>query len=269
MAFYKLISDGVALDAVSDETAQWVVENRNNYSTFIGNKEEAIGILASDGSVVFHVDGKEKFHDYPDYVTVKMEEIGEGEYRAILEDIEAGKVVEIEQETGQEQKEEPEPMTLLRSMAKKLEELTAEPEVVVDTSLDGVRKAKIEEMSRACNAAIVSGVDVLLSDGEMHHFSLSIEDQINLASLQTLLAAGQEAVPYHADGEPCRFFGLEEFEAVVTSATQWKLYHESYFNNMKVYINRLEDLAEVNSIVYGNPIPEEYMTDVLKGILGL
>lgn len=131
------------------------------------------------------------------------------------------------------------------------------------TGLAKARSEKLAELSGACNAVILNGVDVEMEDG-LHHFSMGIEDQLNLMSLQAMIMAGQTEVAYHADGEECRFFTAEEFQLIATAATNWKLYHESYYNSMRSYINAEEDAERISAIVYGTPIPEEYQTDVLK-----
>ncbi len=131
------------------------------------------------------------------------------------------------------------------------------------TGLAKIREDKLRELSAACNASIIAGVDVQFADG-MHHFSMGIEDQLNLMSLQAMVMAGQAEVAYHADGEPCRFFTAAEFTTLATAATNWKLYHESYYNSMRAYVNALEDADTISGITYGDPVPVEYQTDVLK-----
>lgn len=130
-------------------------------------------------------------------------------------------------------------------------------------SVAEVRSNVIARCSEACGEAIISGIDLTLADGQSYHFSLTIEDQINLASLQTLIAGGSQSVPYHADGEPCRYFSAEEFLSLTSAATQWKLYHESYFNSLREYINSLEDIPALDAIIYGMDIPEAYKSSVL------
>lgn len=141
-----------------------------------------------------------------------------------------------------------------------------EPEVPDDGSVEIVRENIINQMSAACNAAIVGGVDVTLSDGKTYHFSLQLEDQLNLLSLQGMIANGAEAVPYHADGEECRFFSTDDFTAVTTAATDWKLYNESYFNSLRAYIQSMETMEELLAVEYGMEVPLEYQTDVLRQI---
>lgn len=134
------------------------------------------------------------------------------------------------------------------------------------TGIARIREDKLRELSAACNASIIAGVDVQLADGK-HHFSMGIEDQLNLMSLQAMVMGGQTEVAYHADGEPCRFFTAAEFTALATTATNWKLYHESYYNSMRAYVNALEDADTITGITYGDPVPEAYQTDVLKLLL--
>lgn len=134
--------------------------------------------------------------------------------------------------------------------------------------LDGVtvefmRESKITQMSTACRAAIESGFDIILADGETHHFSLSTQDQLNLMTLSTL-AETQELIPYHADGEICRFYSASEIKQIVAEATQYKIYHTTYYNALKEYINSLESVQEINAITYGILIPDEYKSDALK-----
>lgn len=133
--------------------------------------------------------------------------------------------------------------------------------------LNTIKANKTAEMSAACRAAIVAGFDVTLSDGKDHHFSLTVEDQLNLNALFGLLAAGAEQVPYHADGETCVYFTAADMQTVVQEATAHKTYHESYFNSLKAYIASKRTAAAVNAIEYGTEIPEQYQSDVLKALL--
>lgn len=129
-----------------------------------------------------------------------------------------------------------------------------------------VKQRKIAEMSGACRKAIIAGFDVSLSDGKEHHFSLTVEDQLNLNALFGLLASGAEQVPYHADGETCMYFTADDMQVVIHAATAHKTYHESYFNSLKSYINAKWTAATVDAVYYGVEIPPQYQSDVLKGL---
>ena len=137
MAYYKLVSGGAVLDAVSDETARWIVENRNNYSTYVGEKEDAYGVLSTDGQNVYHISGKSAFHDFPDYVTVTMEEIGEGEYQKIRDDLAAGEVLVEETETMEEQEPEaPKPKTRIQELEEQIQSLREENQMLTECLLE-------------------------------------------------------------------------------------------------------------------------------------
>lgn len=141
--------------------------------------------------------------------------------------------------------------------------------VATGSSADALTQAKqkkLEELSAICNATITAGVDVELEDG-IHHFSMKQEDQINLLSLQTILAAGAASVPYHGDGEPCRQFTAQEFAAVVEAATAVKLFHESYYNSLRTYVEAMQDVYSVLGVRYGTSIPVEYQSEVYQALL--
>lgn len=132
--------------------------------------------------------------------------------------------------------------------------------------LEEVKEAKISEMSSACREAIIAGFDVVLADGKSRHFSMTVEDQLNINSLYGLLASGMTQVPYHADGEVCEYFSAEDFGIIVQTATAHKTYHESYFNSLKSYITSKRTAASVDAITYGVEIPAQYQSDVLKAL---
>ena len=133
-------------------------------------------------------------------------------------------------------------------------------------SINFIRSSKINEMSRACNQIIEAGFDIELN-GESHHFSLTTQDQLNLISLQGMLGQGALQVPYHADGETCRFYSAEEMDAIISAATGFKIYHTTYYNALKNYINSLDNIQDIAAITYGIELPEEYQSDVLKTLV--
>lgn len=131
-------------------------------------------------------------------------------------------------------------------------------------SIEQDRCNKINEMSAICHDTIINGVDIVEADGIAHHYSMTIEDQANLVSLTVL---NGDVIPYHADGEECRFYTKEEFVAIVNECTRWKLYHESYFNSLKCYINSMQTVDEIQSVTYGMEIPQQYQSEVFKEFL--
>lgn len=136
--------------------------------------------------------------------------------------------------------------------------------ISVDPTLEQVQELKILQTSAACNQAIEQGFDIILSDGEVHHFSLTTQDQLNLISLSGMAANGMAAIPYHADGEICKFYSNADIVAIVDQATKYKIYHTTYYNALKNYINNLNDIDAIAAIHYGDVLPEKYQSEVLK-----
>lgn len=131
-----------------------------------------------------------------------------------------------------------------------------------EITLEYVRAAKIAEMSAACRKTIEAGFDLELRE-EIHHFSLDTQDQLNLISLSAM-AQTQTLIPYHADGEECIFYSAEEINEIVDTANAFKIYHTTYYNALRGYINTLNTIEDIASVEYGIEIPEEYKTDVLR-----
>lgn len=147
-----------------------------------------------------------------------------------------------------------------------------EPAPVVDEALrltaEYAKAAKIDEMRRSCEEAIIHGVDVTY-DGVTRHYSLELTDQLNILALQDAIEQGAQQIPYHGDDEPCRYYSQGEFLAVVAAANTHKTFHTTYFNSLKSYIENIETLDELDEITYGVSVPAEYQSDVLKGLLNI
>lgn len=134
------------------------------------------------------------------------------------------------------------------------------------TTIDYIRSIKLKEMSYICNKTITGGFDIQLSDGNSYHFSLTTQDQLNLITLATMVESGETQIPYHADGEPCKFYSTLDMKAIIDKATEFKTYHTSYYNSLKTYINSMETMEEISEVTYGMEIPEEYQSEVLKSL---
>lgn len=150
------------------------------------------------------------------------------------------------------------------------EETQVEPEYTkpyVEPEKEGVdflRQSKISEMSHECRKVIEAGTDVIIR-GQVRHFSMTQQDQLNFISLGTL-AQTQDLIPYHADGESCVFYTANEINQIISATTAHKIYQTTYYNALKDYINSLETIEEIAAITYGTPIPDEYQSEVLRVI---
>lgn len=154
-------------------------------------------------------------------------------------------------------------------------EIPIEPEIIEEEpnidpneeiTVEFIKNSKLNEISSICNKIIVGGFDVLLSDGETYHFSLTTQDQLNLTTLAAMVQSGETEIPYHADGELCKFYSAEDILTIINTVTAFKTYQVTYHNALKLYVESLNTIEEISDIAYGMEIPEDYQSDVLKAI---
>lgn len=140
-----------------------------------------------------------------------------------------------------------------------------EPEPYVPT-LEEVREAKVQEMNAVQQAMIQSGVNVALTDGIVEHFTLTEHDQTSLVGLQSQVAAGEEAIPWHTSDEMehCKFYSNTDMQLIVTAAMAWVTWHVTYFRDLRIYIRSLESKEDVEVVTYGMELPEAYQSEPLK-----
>lgn len=238
MKYYKLYTDEAFVGIVNSE--DFLYENPRTHRLLTSN--EISGQFVQCNNKLYRDYWMKPIETSRIFTNVNIREITEEEYNAFAEAIE-------QEEPIPNPQPEPTPSPL---------PVNNEEEV----SIDYLRDAKIQEMSRMCNATIEAGFDLEVQ-GEMRHFSLTIQDQINLINLNTL-AQTQQLIPYHADGEVSTFYTPDEINAIITEATTFKNYQLMYYNALKIYINALDTIEGIAAITYGIDIPEEYKTDVLK-----
>jgi len=132
-----------------------------------------------------------------------------------------------------------------------------------DQSTEIIRAAKIAEISTACNATIVSGIDLELSDGKVH-FNLSIEDQSNIANLFRVVELGGTEFPYQADGGVCRVYSAQEIAKIYIAAQSAITTQTTYHNALKAYVQSLEDVETIATVQYGMTLPDPYASEVAE-----
>lgn len=177
---------------------------------------------------------------------VDVVEIGEEEYNTLQHSIEVEEFIQKEEFEGIQQ--------------------TVEVDNKKDVSLEYVIQSKIDEMSVCCRNAIYSGFSIVLSDGNEYHFSLTIQDQINMSDAASLIASGEDRIPYHADSCPFTYYSKDDMLSIIKEATRYKTYHNAYFNSLKAYINTITDIIDVSVIFYGIEVPKQYQSDILLSI---
>lgn len=144
--------------------------------------------------------------------------------------------------------------------------------------VENKRKEKLNEINTACQNIIYAGVDVETSQG-LKHFGLTEPDQINLTGMATQMEKallGQpstvdlaKGIPYHADGELCRFWTPEDFAIIAKSATGHVFFHQTYCNHLRQYIKTMETYDELSAAFYGITLPEELSNSMMALVGGV
>lgn len=146
--------------------------------------------------------------------------------------------------------------------------LNSNQEISADESvLAKAKQQMIARISGICKKKITSGFSLTLSDGEIYSFKLTTEDQLNLMSIEGQLNAGAETILYHATNQPCKFFSREDMFKIISTFKRYTLYHTTYFNIAKQYINTLTSTEKVNMFTYGTDVSEVVDDIVIKQIL--
>lgn len=117
--------------------------------------------------------------------------------------------------------------------------------VEIPISAESIIPVKKEELSKACEATIIAGVDV----GDKH-YSMTIEDQANILAWMAVAQAGK-AVPYHSDGKPCEVYSAENFLAVANAAVAFKTAQTTYCNLLMRQVEEMTDAEKIKAVEYG------------------
>lgn len=240
MKYYKLLTDNEFIGII--DSSNFVRENPSNGWLLTSN--ENLGQFISLNNKLYRDYWMQPIaNNHRSFENVIVTEITQEEYNTLKAAITNNETIIIEDDDEIE------------------DELIVIPDEDPDITLEFIRESKIKEMSAICKHTIESGIDISLR-GETHHFSFTIQDQINLMNL-SVMAQTQNLLPYHADGEESTFYTAEEINEIISETTQFKTYHLSYFNALKAYINSLDTIEDIAAITYGTPIPDEYKSDVL------
>lgn len=124
-----------------------------------------------------------------------------------------------------------------------------------------IMAAKLAEISNMCNAVIVAGVDIELGE-EGVHFNLSIEDQSNINNLFRVVELGGSEFPYQSDGGVCRVYSANEIVQIYIAAQTLITTQTTYHNELKQYVQSLDNAEAISSVEYGMTLPEPYLTEM-------
>ena len=130
-----------------------------------------------------------------------------------------------------------------------------------DNALSFIMAAKLAEISNMCNAVIVAGVDIELGE-ESVHFNLSIEDQSNINNLFRVVELVGSEFPYQSDGGVCRVYSANEIVQIYIAAQTLITTQTTYHNELKQYVQSLDNAEAISSVEYGMTLPEPYLTEM-------
>lgn len=247
MSFYKVIESGKVVDALQNPVFVKISTRGHVISCDIS---EASGVVSSDCSLIRHIAGRDEVPSRT-WQDAELADIDETEYKELCTLLDLGAEIPSDGDID----------------FGKDEEENEEIIIPEDTVLAEAKELYIDKMSAVCSNIIRKGIDVELSDGSIQHFTLEIEDQLNLITLSSMVASGETMIPYHASDKLCVFYPADDITKIIGEATAFKTFHTSYFNSLKNWILSVGSIAEMSEIHYGDTIPDEYCSDVLKQLL--
>lgn len=232
MNHFKVVYNNIVVDILADP--KWVRWAKKSNRFILTDITSANGVIGSDGSTVYCIKNTDAF-GFSDtiYKKVTIVSITEIEYNSLKSKI-------IDKSVNSDG---------------------------VEVSLKDLISQKLSDLSNECQAIISNGVDIVLSDGIQHHFSLQLTDQINIAKLKDMAVAGESFLPYHADGEPCKIYSTDDVLTIYSCMENLVIYHTTYFNSLKIYINNLTDRNSILDAKYGMEIPDNCQSEIYKVLL--
>lgn len=236
MEYFKIIYNNTIIGVVTSD--QFVRYSPVNQCLLYCSKNKGQYVIYNEK--LYRDSWMKPISQLDDCIEAEVQKIDEEEYLILYEALKTNEEIEII-DNDSEQESEP----------------IVEPSITVEF----VRSSKLNEMSYRCRQTIEEGFDLELQ-GNIHHFSLTTQDQLNLMNLSTVVQT-QTLIPYHADGEEEIFYSSDDIKKIIDEANAFKTYHIAYHNSLKKYINALETIEEISAIEYGTPIPDEYKSEVL------
>lgn len=138
------------------------------------------------------------------------------------------------------------------------------PEEPYVPTLEEVKAAKKQEIYAAYNADVAVGVDVELSTGTQR-FPLTAEDREFLMGKQLELSGSDsETVSYQDSDNHCMLLARDDMQKIITTALTYVNVKTTYRNNLCEWVDQCGTKEEVENIIYGVNIPEEYQNVVFK-----
>lgn len=127
--------------------------------------------------------------------------------------------------------------------------------------LTPARQNKLDEISTACNTAIIAGDNVTFMDGTTKFFAYSLEDQTNIGQMFSAVLAGATRYLYHAEGGACMMYTADEIISIYSTLASRKTALLTYHNSLKSYVQSLESVTDIEAVTWGMELPDPYLSD--------
>lgn len=234
---YKAVKDGKVIDVYKEVSC---VRYCTAAKMFLRTEQKkAQGIIQRNGSKIYHVDGWPEIPEEAGTTeTVTLEEITEEIYNGLLN------ALDQEDEVIDNQKDS--------TIGENKEDI------------EYIKKGKIKEIKKECERIIVEGIDLTLPDAGSGHFTFSQSNQSYIELLTTRAKNDNDMLPYHFDGEQDKNFTKNDILTLKKAMDQHVMYNRVYGNTLEFYIDQLENVQEINAVVYRNAIPEQFKTEILR-----
>ena len=203
MKFFKIIKDKEFIGIGTTRDMRKFQKKHNVILVCDENEAQYIQV----GEYLYHAPWMEAVDG--DFVMADVIRIEEDEYNCLLSAIESNEEIKFSDE----------PVVEYEPVVDEIEELT----------IDYIRSAKLAELKYECNKAITEGFDMELGDGETRHFTLSVDDQINLLT---------------------QAYFDEDMQAVIVVMNNFKVKHMSHLQELEEYVNSLTNIEEIAKVAY-------------------
>lgn len=131
------------------------------------------------------------------------------------------------------------------------------------------KQGKIAELSQKCQEIIECGVDVDITREDQtltEHFSADEVSQRNVTNLYHLVSSGVTEYPYHADGKECLSYTATDITKIYVTMQSSIIYNTTYFNMIRVMVERAIDLNGLTGIAYGIKLPIDLKAEMDKNL---
>ena len=137
-------------------------------------------------------------------------------------------------------------------------EVVAEPVIsLIDTmTIEQARNNVARNMETAMKNVLSNGVDVVLTYGESKNFSIT-------PMFISSLIDPDQCICVDPNNEVC-FYSLEDTKKIKESVENFVVYHHSYLDSIKRFINSLNTISELKSVEYGMKLRKKFQTPVYQ-----